>query len=97
MIEAVVNGGPGVAADFDYDAYNTVEVAARAGRSPSDLLTDFHAARGELIALVERLTDADLDRHGRLPALGDVTLEAYIKAVYQHAKIHVRDVKRDLA
>jgi uncharacterized protein (TIGR03083 family) len=97
MIADVINGGPGVAADFDYNAYNAVEVAALADRNPADLLADFHAARGELIALVEQLGDADLDRHGRHPALGEVTLEAYIKAVYQHAKIHVRDVKRGLA
>ncbi len=97
MIADVINGGPGVAADFDYNAYNAVEVAALAGRSPADLLADFRAARGRLIALVERLTDDELDRRGRHPALGDVTLEAYIKAVYQHAKIHVRDVKRGLA
>ncbi|MCX6033056.1 MAG: maleylpyruvate isomerase N-terminal domain-containing protein [Chloroflexi bacterium] len=97
MIEDVVGGGSGVAADFDYDAFNAVEVAALAGRSPSDLLADFRVARADLIALVEQLADTDLDHHGRHPALGDVTLEAYIKAVYQHAKIHVRDVKRCLA
>jgi uncharacterized protein (TIGR03083 family) len=97
MIEDVINGGPGVPADFDYNAFNAVEVAGLADRSPADLLADFRAARGDLIALVERLDDDRLDRHGRHPALGDVTLEAYIKAVYQHAKIHVRDVKRSLA
>jgi uncharacterized protein (TIGR03083 family) len=96
MIADVVSGGPGVAADFDYNAYNAVEVAALAGRNPADLLADFHAARGELIALVERLGDAELDRQGRHPALGEVTLEAYVKAVYQHAKIHVRDVRRSV-
>jgi hypothetical protein len=97
VIEDVANGGPGVPADFDYNAFNAVEVAGLVGRGPGDLLADFRATRGDLIALVERLDDDRLDRRGRHPALGDVTLEVYIKAVYQHAKIHVRDVKRCLA
>ena len=46
MSEDVVGGGPGVSADFNYDAYNAVEVAALVERSPADLLADLHVARG---------------------------------------------------
>ena len=47
-----------------------------------------------MVKLVAGLTEDDLDKRGRHPALGDVALEDFVKMVYRHAKIHMRDMSR---
>jgi uncharacterized protein (TIGR03083 family) len=92
LIANIADGGPGAPPDFDYEAFNTAEVAALSDRSPAELVADFRAARADVIALVARLDDGVLDRRGRHPALGEIGLEEFIKTVYRHDKLHARDV-----
>ncbi len=61
------------------------------------LLTDLVAARQRTVAWVEGLEDAELDRTGCHPALGEITLEAFIHAMYGHQLIHMRDLERVLS
>ncbi len=96
LIADIANGGPGAPPDFDYNAFNAAEVAALSNRSVAELIADLRAARADVIAFVGRLEDDSLDRRGRHPALGEIALEDFIKAVYRHAKIHARDVGRAL-
>lgn len=92
LIADIASGGPGAPPDFDYNAFNAAEVAALADRTPAELVADLRAARADVIAFVGRLEDDVLDRRGRHPALGEIPLEDFIKAIYRHAKLHARDV-----
>ncbi|HEC34228.1 MAG TPA: DinB family protein [Chloroflexi bacterium] len=92
LAQDIAAGGPGAADDFDYDEYNAAEQERLAGIPPEQLLADLIAARQRTIAWVAGLREADLDRVGRHPALGEVTLEAFVNAIYGHQLMHMRDL-----
>jgi uncharacterized protein (TIGR03083 family) len=97
LVANVAAGGPGSPPDFSVDAYNRDHVAALAARAPADLLADFRAVRAETVALVARLADEDLARRGNHPALGpDTTLADFIRIIFMHGKLHLRDLMRAL-
>ncbi|HEY76729.1 MAG TPA: DinB family protein [Thermoflexia bacterium] len=92
VAQDIARGGPGAPEGFDYDAYNAAEHQRRAGIPPEQLLKDLEAARRRTIEWVRGLTDADLDRVGRHPALGEINLETFIEAIYGHQLLHMRDL-----
>jgi len=93
IAQDIAAGGPGAPEGFDYDAYNASEQERLAGIPPRQLLGDLAAARGATVQWVARLDEADLDRVGRHPALGEVTLETLINAIYGHQLMHMRDLQ----
>ena len=86
-------GGPGAPVGFDYHAFNADEQARLAGIPSRQLLADLAAAREATIAWVAGLEEADLDRTGHHPALGEITLEAFINGFYGHQLLHMRDLQ----
>ena len=97
VMQDVASGGPGAPEDFNYDDFNSDEQTRLAGLPPRRLLADLVEARAATIAWVSNLNDSDLDRYGRHPALGDITLESFINAIYGHQLMHMRDLQRLLA
>lgn len=75
------------------------QFAESKGRTLASLLDEFAALRGEnlreLAAL--RLTDGDLDRRGRHPELGGVTLRQLLATWVAHDLDHVMQIARVLA
>ena len=83
-----------------FDTFDRLaQFAESKGRPLGDLLDEFAAVRREnlreLAAL--RLTDADLDRRGRHPALGVVTLRQLLATWVAHDLDHVMQISRVLA
>ena len=97
VMQDVASGGPGAPEDFNYDDFNADEQVRLTGLPPRRLLADLAEARAVTIAWVSNLDEADLDRHGHHPALGDITLESFINAIYGHQLMHMRDLQRLLA
>jgi len=88
----------GEARPFDtFDRF--AQFAASEGRTRASLLDEFAALRAksldELAAL--GLTDVDLDRRGRHPALGVVTLRQLLATWVAHDLDHVVQISRVLA
>jgi hypothetical protein len=97
LIASVAGGGPGSPPDFDLDRYNHSRVAKLAARSVPDLLAELRQVRADTIALVAGLSDDDLARRGRHPGLGeDAALANFIRIVFMHVKMHLRDLTRAL-
>jgi len=97
LVMDVATGGPGSPADLSVDEYNRRHVAALAEHSPADLLADLRAARADTVAFVAGLTDDDLARRGNHPALGpDTALADFIRIIFMHGKMHLRDITRSL-
>ena len=97
LIGNVAQGGPGAPADLDIDRYNRGTVAQLAGCTVEELLLDAAEVRRETVALVSALDDADLDRRGRHPVLGeDAALVDMIRIIVMHVKMHLRDLQRVL-
>ena len=88
----------GEARAFDkFDRF--AQFAASKGKSLAALLDEFTALRRENLQLLERmqLTDADLDRLGRHPELGTVTLRQLLATWVAHDLDHVMQIVRVLA
>ena len=97
LAQDVAAGGPGAAPDFDYDAFNAQEQQRLKDRAPADLLAALDRARRATLDWVRTLDDGALDRVGRHPALGEVTLETMITAIYGHQLMHMQDLRARIA
>jgi hypothetical protein len=75
------------------------QFAESQGRTLSSLLDEFATARRESLEALEglRLTESDLDRRGRHPALGVVTLRQLLATWVAHDLDHVVQVSRVMA
>ena len=96
LVQDVVAGGAGAPEGFDYNAFNAEEQKRLAGWMPSDLLEALGVARVRTVAWVRTLQEIDLDRFGRHPALGQVTVEVMVVAIYGHQLLHMRDLMAQL-
>lgn len=93
LAQDVVSGGPGVAEDFDFDAFNAEEQQRLKARSPQELLQALAGDRGATLRWVRTLDDEQLDQIGTHPVLGEVTVEAMILAIYGHQLLHMRELQ----
>jgi len=96
LAQDVVAGGEGAPEGFDYQAFNASEQDRLADASWDRLLDELIAARQRTLSWVEGLDEGDLDRSGRHPALGQITVETFIDAIYGHQLMHIRDLKQVL-
>ena len=88
--------GDGAPLGFDYDAFNAEEQKRLKNKSPEELLLALDEARRATLEWVRTLEDDQLDRVGRHPALGEITLETMITAIYGHQLLHMRDLQSKL-
>jgi hypothetical protein len=91
----VAMGGAGAPEGFDINAFNAEE-QARLLSQPYDLLSALDRARQQTLEWVHTLNDSQLDMMGRHPALGQVSVETMILAIYGHQLMHMRDAGRSL-
>ena len=96
LAQDVAAGGAGAPEGFDFDAFNAEETPRLAGQPAEALLTALDAARGRTVAWVRTLSEDQLDLLGRHPALGQITLETMITAIYGHQLLHMRDLADQL-
>ena len=94
IAQDVAAGGPGAPDGFDdYDHYNAEEQRRLVGIPVERLLADLATTREATVAWVSELDEADLDRVGHHPALGQVPLETLVNVIHGHQLIHMRDLK----
>lgn len=96
LAQDVVAGGGGAPEGFDYHAFNASEQQRLAHVPRDHLLADLIRARQRTLAWVEGLEEPALDLVGRHPALGEITVETFINAIYGHQLMHIRDLKQIL-
>lgn len=93
---SIAAGGPGAPHGLDIDSFNAEEQQRLADVPPQDLLAQLDRARRETIAWVATLEEAELDRLGRHPLLGEISLETLIESIYAHQLLHMRDLMKVL-
>jgi uncharacterized damage-inducible protein DinB len=94
LFSDIQHGGKGVNVDFSVDDYNALQYEKMKNVSSSDLLGWFKSVREKMIDFVESLSETDLQKQGRHPALGITPLTEMIKLVYRHNQIHYRDIRK---
>lgn len=94
LAQSAASNGPGAPDGFDIDRFNAQEQDRLKGRPKQELLTAFESAHQATIAWAKTLTDQQLDRRGRHPVLGDISVEEMLTAIYSHQILHMRDLIR---
>jgi len=92
-LQNIVAGGEGVPADFDRDRYNDSRLRKTSARTPADLRSLLEENRKQLLAFVDGLDEADLDRQGRHAALEILPVENHLKIIAIHELSHARDIR----
>lgn len=96
LIRQVVDGGSGVSEDFDIDRWNAKHTGEISPQDREWLLEEFESRRRATVAMVRGLSDADLEKRGRHPALGITEIKRMLRTMYLHIQGHQRDIKRAL-
>jgi hypothetical protein len=96
LFKDLLAGGPGSPQDFDLDRFNRTQPRKLDGLSLDELCDKFRSVRRDTIALVEGMEDKDLDREGRHAFHGHGKLERFIVWAYEHARLHLDDVRNIL-
>ncbi len=96
LFDGIRLGEPGVSDEFAIDRYNASQQRKTRQFGPQELLVQYQEARREMVVLVTSLTDADLEKKGRHPFLGETSLRDMVKMLYIHNQTHFRDVRRAL-
>jgi hypothetical protein len=74
---------------FDQDAWNNREVAKRADYSWTETIRALYGTRQELMTLLDRIPEEDLNRTGSHPIWGTpVTLASVLRVPYRHERGH---------
>ncbi|MBM3151689.1 MAG: DinB family protein [Chloroflexi bacterium] len=94
LFQSIVEMGSGLPDGFSIDEFNIRQVGELHSVPPANLLHDFQEARRSMVEWVSGVTDSDLSKQGRHPALGETSLGEMIKMVPLHNLMHLRDLKR---
>jgi len=96
LFEQIRTGGAGSADDFSIDRFNASQQEKTKELTPSELLEQYKSVRADSVTWVLGLQEADLEKTGRHPFLGQTTIREMIKMLYLHNQIHYRDLKKTL-
>ncbi len=96
LFKDILAGGPGSPEDFDVDRFNRSQPKKLDGLSMDELFARFKSVRGATIEIVREMEDKDLDREGRHAFHGHGKLERFIIWAYEHARLHLDDIRKVL-
>ena len=92
LAENIAAGGMGAPDGFNYNEFNRTEQEAHRSYGPEELLRMFLQSRDSTLGWMSNLTEEQLNRKGRHPALGEITLESVLAAIHGHILMHLRDL-----
>jgi hypothetical protein len=93
LLRITAEGGAGIGNEFNLHEFNLKEQNRFPGESKEELISELSAARLETIDWVCSLNDDLLDRTGRHPALGIISIEAMLNAIWGHHIQHQREMR----
>jgi hypothetical protein len=93
-ITDVLHGGRGAPRDLDIDAFNEAETPLMSAIPVEDLITQYRQARADTLRLTDNLEETDLSRLGYHPWFGEKELSWYLKLLYRHNLMHLKDVQK---
>lgn len=96
LFSDILAGGPGDKGEFDIERYNRSQPRKLDDLPFEEVIARFEAVRAATVEAVRGMAEADLDRPGRHPFLGEGTLERFVRWAGEHAAIHEADVRRAL-
>ena len=96
LCEQIIETGAGASENFDIDAFNKSRTGRFAHLSLEELTKMYVETRARTVAYVRTLDDAQLEKRGRHPVMGDSSIEGILKIIYLHNNMHMGDIKKAL-
>jgi hypothetical protein len=94
LVEGIRAGGSGAPDGFDIDAFNEAQVRSLDSETPSNLQEMCRLERERTLQMLNELRASDLLLQGRHPYFGTMAIHQLLKWIYQHAQVHLRDLRR---
>lgn len=89
-----ISGEVTVPPDFDLSRFNRRSAQKQADRSIADLLADIETGHQQVLAALDKVADADLDKTGR-HARGDIiSVEQFFIRITEHRLEHAQQLKQ---
>ena len=82
--------------DFDLTRFNRRSVQKQAGKPVTDLLQDIETAHAQVLATLDAVSDADLDKTGRHASGQMFSVETFFRYITQHRLRHAEELQRFL-
>jgi hypothetical protein len=96
QIQRLVKGEQTIPPDFDLARWNKRSVEKRAGQTLADQVAEIEAAYQKGLALLDTLSEADLDRRGRHPRGDEPSVEEFFRHLAEHRAGHAADIRASL-
>ena len=97
QISRAVAGEEPVPADFDLTRFNRRSAQKRAEASVADLLNELETAFNQLLAKLDAVTEADLDKSGRHARGDTLTVEGFFRRCAEHRREHAEALKKAIS
>jgi len=94
LAQNAAGNGSGAPEGFDLNEFNAQEQNRLQGLPTLALLEALERSRQRTIDWARTLTDEQLDKKGRHPALGQISVDDMLTAIYGHQILHMRDLMR---
>ena len=96
VIRRVLAGQGGVPTDFDLNRYNRRSVQKQAERPVEEMLAGIEQEHAQALALLDSLSDADLDKTGRHARGDTLTVEQFLHRITEHRRQHAQELAQHL-
>jgi hypothetical protein len=97
LFDNINNHGEGSPEDFSINDFNNSQVEKMKNIVSADLLELFRETRAQTVKWVNGLTEEDMEKTGRHPAMGEAKLWEMIKMIYLHNQMHLRDLRSSIS
>ena len=97
LFENIRLGGSGTPDGFSINEFNDSQVSAMKVMDSGKLLILFKETRSITQEWVKGLSDEEINKKGKHPAMGEATLGEMVKMIYLHNLMHMRDIKSAMA
>ncbi|MGQ9908734.1 MAG: DinB family protein [Candidatus Flexifilum sp.] len=96
QVMGIAEGREVIPADFDIDRYNKRSVDKQAEMTPEQARASLAESRAALLAWLDTVDSAALERSGRHASLKIMTVREILEAMIAHERDHARDIARAL-
>ena len=96
VIKRVLSGEGGVPNDFDLNRYNRRSAQKQAERTVPELLASIRQDHAQVLAMLDTVSDADLDQTGRHARGDTLTVEQFFHRITEHRRQHAEELAHSL-
>lgn len=94
QVTRLLTGGVTVPDDFDLARFNRRSVQKQAEKTVADLLAQLERDHAEVLAALDAVAEADLDKTGRHARGDTLNVEQFFHRITEHRRQHAEEIQR---